>query len=74
MNNPVALLVTLLIAFGVSTLEFSGIAAFLAPILETLYPALIVLTLVNIANKLWGVKLRRWPVLLTFAAKLCSLV
>lgn len=71
---PVSLIVTLLIAFGVSTLEFSGIAAFLSPILETLYPALIVLTLVNIANKLWGVKLRRWPVLLTFAAKLCSLV
>lgn len=73
-NAPLALLVTLLIAFCVSTLEFSGIAAFLAPILETLYPALIVLTVVNIANKLWGVKLRRWPVVLTFAAKLCSLV
>lgn len=71
---PVSLLVTLLIAFGVSTLEFSGIAAFLAPILETLYPALIVLTCVNIANKMWSIKLGRWPVLLTFAAKLCSLV
>lgn len=73
-NSSIALLVTLLIAFGISTLEFSGIAAFLAPILETLYPALIVLTLVNIANKLWGVKLRRWPVVLTFAAKLYFLV
>lgn len=73
-NAPIALMVTLLIAFGISTLEFSGIAAFLAPILETLYPALIVLTVVNIANKLWGVKLRRWPIALTFAAKLCSLV
>lgn len=73
-NAPVALMVTLLIAFCVSTLEFSGIAAFLAPILETLYPALIVLTVVNIANKLWDVKLRRWPIALTFAAKLCSLV
>lgn len=73
-NAPLSLLVTLSIAFGISTLEFSGIAAFLAPILETLYPALIVLTLVNIANKLWGVKLTRWPVVLTFVAKLCSLV
>ena len=73
-NAPVSLLVTLAIAFGVSTLEFSGIAAFLAPILETLYPALIVLTLVNIANKMWSVKLHRWPVAVTFVAKLCSLV
>lgn len=73
-NIPVSLCVTLVIAFCVSTLEFSGIAAFLAPILETLYPALIVLTLVNIANKLWGVKLTRWPVILTFAAKLCSFI
>ncbi|MBN9378810.1 MAG: hypothetical protein BGO14_03640 [Chlamydiales bacterium 38-26] len=73
-NVPVSLGVTLGIAFGVSTLEFSGIAAFLAPILETLYPALIVLTLVNITNKLWGAKLRRWPVILTFMAKISSLV
>lgn len=73
-NVPVSIGVTLGIAFGVSTLEFSGIAAFLAPILETLYPALIVLTLVNITNKLWGAKLRRWPVILTFMAKISSLV
>lgn len=73
-NIPFSLIITLCIAFCVSTLEFSGIAAFLAPILETLYPALIVLTVVNIGNKLWGVKLRRWPVLLTFAVKLSSLV
>lgn len=73
-NNSTALFTTLLIAFSVSTLEFSGIAAFLAPILETLYPALIVLTLANIANKLWGYKLHRWPVALTFVAKLCSLI
>lgn len=73
-NDIGSLLITLLIAFGISTLEFSGIAAFLAPILETLYPALIVLTVVNIANKLCGVTLRRWPVVLTFIAKLCSLV
>lgn len=73
-NVPVSLIVTLLIAFGVSTLEFSGIAAFLGPILETLYPALIVLTLVNIANKLWGTDLRRWPIVVTLIAKICSLV
>lgn len=68
-NLPTSLVVTLIIAFCVSTLEFSGIAAFLAPILETLYPALIVLTVVNILNKLGSFKLGRWPVVLTFAAK-----
>jgi branched-chain amino acid:cation transporter, LIVCS family len=71
---PLSLFVTLFIAFCVSTLEFSGIATFLAPILETLYPALIVLTVANIANKLWDLKVQKWPVVLTFVAKLCSLV
>lgn len=67
----VAMGVTLLIAFSISTLEFSGIARFLAPILETLYPALIVLTVINICAKLWGTKNHRWPVVMTFVAK-CS--
>lgn len=71
-STPTGLIVTLVIAFWVSTFEFSGIAAFLAPILETLYPALIVLTVINIANKLWGAKLLRWPVVITFVAKIFS--
>ena len=50
-SNKICLFVTLLIGFSVSTLEFSGIAAFLCPIMETIYPALIVLTVVNIALK-----------------------
>jgi LIVCS family branched-chain amino acid:cation transporter len=70
----ISILVTLSIAFWISTFEFSGIAAFLAPILETLYPALIVLTLVNIANKIWGVKQQKWPVMMTFAAKLINII
>jgi LIVCS family branched-chain amino acid:cation transporter len=73
-HSSLSLLLTLLIAFGVSTREFSGIATFLAPILETLYPALIVLTLINIAHKLGSIKLRRWPVILTFAMKLYFLI
>lgn len=70
-SNPLAILVTLAITFLVSTLEFSGIARFLAPILEMLYPPLIVLTVMNIASKLWGTKKRYWPVVLTLVAKLC---
>lgn len=50
-GNEWALAITLAISFLVSTLEFSGIARFIGPILETIYPALIVLTLINIGRK-----------------------
>ncbi|HEX2579020.1 MAG TPA: branched-chain amino acid transport system II carrier protein [Rhabdochlamydiaceae bacterium] len=43
-----SLILTLVIGILVSTLEFSGIAKFLGPLLEMVYPALISLTLVNI--------------------------
>lgn len=51
MGHSLSLVITLLIGFFVSTWEFAGIAQFLGPILETVYPALIVLTLVNIAYR-----------------------
>jgi branched-chain amino acid:cation transporter, LIVCS family len=70
-QDKTAMVITLVIAFLISTLEFAGIARFLAPILEALYPALIVLTLLNIATQVWGIKSRKWPVVLTLAAKLC---
>lgn len=47
-----ALITTLVIGFLVSTLDFAGIARFLGPLLEAIYPALITLTLVNIVLKL----------------------
>ncbi len=49
-SHHVALGATVATAFFVSTFEFSGIARFLGPVLETVYPALIVLTLYNIAK------------------------
>ncbi len=51
-GHKISLIVTLGIGILVSTLEFSGIAKFLGPLLETAYPALIALTLVNIILKL----------------------
>lgn len=66
-----AMLVTLAIAFCVSTLEFEGIARFLGPILETAYPAMITLTVVNMANKLWGSPKLRWPVAAAVVLKVC---
>ena len=70
-SNSWALTVTLLIAFCVSTLEFRRIEKFLGPILEVIYPALIVLTVLNIAYKLWGWKRIRLP---TTAAVLIKLI
>lgn len=70
-GNQLALLITLCIAFFVSNLEFSGIANFLAPILETMYPALITLTVINIFCKLYGVRSTHWPFTVTLVTKLC---
>ncbi len=71
LSHKVAIIITLAIAFCVSTLDFAGIARFIGPILEAIYPALIVLTAVNICSKLWGFKNSWWPVALAFVAKLC---
>lgn len=65
-----SLLITLAIGFSISTLNFSGIAAFLGPILEAIYPALIVFTLLNIGFKLWGLKMIRMPVTVSLLLKL----
>ncbi len=72
LGNRQALACTLGIGFVVSTFDFAAIAKFLGPVLEAVYPALIVLTIVNIAGKLLGVKSSsHWPFTLTLAAKLC---
>jgi len=52
-GNIPALLITLLIGFLVSTLEFQGIAKFIGPILEFIYPVLIALTCLNIVRHFW---------------------
>lgn len=71
-GNPIALLITLLIGFSVSTLEFGGIAKFLGPLLEMIYPALITLTVVNILSKFLKFESSHWPFTLTIVAKLCT--
>lgn len=68
-GNKQSLLITLGIAFVVSTFDFAGIARFLGPMVEIIYPALIMLTLINIANKFLGKKSSHWPFSLTLAAK-----
>lgn len=68
-GNKQALLLTLGICFVISTFDFAGIASFLGPVLEAIYPALIVLTLINIANKFLSIKSSHWPFTLTLLAK-----
>lgn len=70
-GNRQALLMTLGIGFIVSTFDFAGIAKFLGPVLEAVYPALIALTVVNISYKFLGMKSSHWPFTLTLVAKLC---
>lgn len=72
-GNKTSLAITLGISFLISTLDFGGIASFIGPVLEAIYPSLIVLTIVNIINKFWGIPATHWPFTLTLAAKLCFL-
>ncbi len=71
-GNKTAIITTLLIAFFTSTLEFSGIAKILGPILEAIYPALVVLTVLSIFHKLWGWSTVRMPIAIAFVAKILA--
>jgi branched-chain amino acid:cation transporter, LIVCS family len=66
-SYPVALIFTLIVTFLLSTLNFSGIMSFLAPILFLIYPSLIVLALVNLLHKLYSFPYIKGPVFATFA-------
>lgn len=61
------LAITMIITFLISMLGFSGIDNLLSPVLGMVYPALIVLTLVNLAYQLWGFSWVRLPVYATLA-------
>ena len=69
-NYEWSLLATLGVAFVVSTLEFNGILLFLAPIVQLIYPCLLVLSVTNIAYKLWGFPYVKVPVVATFIVSL----
>lgn len=67
MHPMVALILTLTVTTCFANLGFSGISAFLGPILQICYPGLIVLTVLNIVYYFTGFKAIKWPVFLTFA-------
>lgn len=66
-SYPVALVGSILVTFAVSTLNFTGIMTLLAPVLQLCYPALIVLSVVNILYKLYQFQPVKVPVLVAFA-------
>ena len=62
-----ALIITLVISYFVSILNFTGIVKMLAPILEIAYPSLILLAFLNILYKLYRVESVKVPVFTLFA-------
>lgn len=61
-----AVILTLLLSFSISLIGFTGLKLWLGTILQIFYPALIILTLVNIINKMWNIPhFSRWAFWLT---------
>lgn len=65
-SYAVCLIGTLVANYFVSTLEFTGIMKFLAPILQVCYPALILLAVLNLTYKLYGFRLVKVPIATVF--------
>lgn len=70
-SYEITLIAALLLTFFVSTFEFTGISAFLGPILQICYPGLIVLTFLNIAYRLKNFKPIKLPVFFAFTVSAC---
>ena len=62
-----ALVAILLVTVGVSTLEFTGIVRLLSPILEVIYPSLLVLSIFNVLHKVFAFRPVKFPVFTTFS-------
>jgi branched-chain amino acid:cation transporter, LIVCS family len=67
-----ALILTLVVSYFVSYLNFTGIKNAIAPVVLVSYPALIVLTLLNLAYKLWGFRPVKAPVYIVFGITLVT--
>jgi LIVCS family branched-chain amino acid:cation transporter len=65
-----SLIITLITTFIFANLKFSEIVAMLYPVLVVIYPVLLVLTIINIAYKLYGFKPVKTPVALATIASL----
>ena len=70
LSYEMTLIGALLLTFIISTFKFTGISAFLGPILQICYPGLIVLTLLNIAYRLKNFRTIKVPVFMAFASSI----
>ncbi|QQR49424.1 branched-chain amino acid transport system II carrier protein [bacterium] len=68
LSYPVALGITVAISTIMSNLGFSGIMKVTMPVISLIYPALLVLALVQSAHVLFGFKWIKTPVFVTFVA------
>ena len=67
-RNSLLLILLTTTLFAYCGLEF--IFAYLAPLMDIIYPVLAVITLANIAHKLWGFTYIKTPAFITFALSL----
>lgn len=71
MNGYATLTITLVITTIFANLGFKGITAFLTPLLQIVYPGLILLTLLNLSHLLFGWRMVKIPVFCTLT---CSAI
>jgi LIVCS family branched-chain amino acid:cation transporter len=69
-SYTMSLVIVMVLTFFVSTLHFDGIKMLLAPILEVSYPALILLSILNVLHKVYRVETVKIPVLVVFLLSL----
>lgn len=69
-----SLAVTLVITAFIATLNFSKIMSILGPVLEAIYPALIVLSFVNILYKLYNFKPVKTPFAITLGLTILAFI
>ncbi len=69
-NYAYPLGITLLIAFLMSTLGFTGLMSWIGPVIVFCYPLFIVLSICNLANKLWHWQWVKIPMLITLGLML----
>ncbi len=71
-SYTLALVITLVIAFLISTLDFTGIIKMLAPVLTLCYPALIALCILNILYKVKNFQPVKVPVFIVFGLSIMA--
>lgn len=72
LGNKKAIILTLILSFFISLIGFDSLKLWLGTVLQIAYPALIVLTLANIINKIWHIPhFGRWGFWLSITFSAC---